>query len=101
MTFRLVIEPEARVEIAEVAVWYESQAEGLALRFLDGVERAFRVIEDAPYQYQVIRKRGGVRRAPIHGFPYGLIYVVLEQAVTVVTCVHGRRSPRRWQSQIP
>lgn len=96
MTHRLVVGPEARAEIAEAALWYESCASGLGERFVEAVGEALKSIHDAPHQYQIIRVGGSVRRALVPRFPYALFYVILKQEVTVVACLHGRRDPRHW-----
>jgi len=95
----LRIEPEARDEIEEAAVWYESHEDGLGAEFLRAVEHALAITKRDPYQYQVIRKRGQVRRIMLRPFPYGLMYVASEQEIVLVACMHGRRNPGRWQSR--
>src|SRR5215216_4235351 len=99
MSRRLIVEPEAQAEIAEAAVWYEAHESGLGADFLRTVEHALAVIQRDPYQYQVIRRRGQVRRVTLRPFPYGVMYVASEREVVVVACSHGRRNPKRWQSR--
>src|SRR5215207_7525098 len=98
MSRRLFVELRARAEIAEAVAWYEARENGLGADFLRAVEHALRIIERDPCQYQIVRKRGQVRRVMLGPFPYGLMYVASEREVIVVACMHGRRSPRRWPS---
>jgi plasmid stabilization system protein ParE len=100
MSRTLSIELGAREDIAEAAVWYESREDGLGAEFLRAVERALGIIRSDPYQYQIIRKRGQVRRVVLTPFPYGLIYVASEERVVVVACTHGHRHPKHWQSRM-
>jgi len=44
-----------------------------------------------PFSYQV-RPRG-LRRVPLRHYPYGLFFVVEDDAVIVVACFHARRDP--------
>ena len=97
MTWKLVVRPRARLQIAEAFDWYNSQAEGLADDFLRDVERSLEVIWHNPYQYQVLR--GDLRRATLRRFPYMIVYAVVDDEVIVLRCVHGRRDPRRWSDQ--
>jgi toxin ParE1/3/4 len=101
MSFGLVVEPEVRAEMAAAAIWYEGRERGLGSRFLDAADAALKSVQQAPRQYQIVRKRGEVRRVTVHDFPYGLFYLVSESDVIVVACVHGRRHPRRWQTRVP
>jgi toxin ParE1/3/4 len=94
----VVVRPEAEAEIAEAGDWYEQQRPGLHDKFVSAVDAAFSALRTNPFQYQVVAER--LRRAPLHGFPYGLLYFVSDQQeVTVVSCVHLRRDPKIWQER--
>ena len=97
MTHRLVLEPKAEADIADAVEWYESEAVGLGARFSSLVEETIEKIALHPYQYQIVRRQ--IRRAPIKGFPYGIMYRVTDDALIVMACFHGRRHPKRWQSR--
>jgi plasmid stabilization system protein ParE len=98
MTYRLIVEPEAEVELIEAADWYDARSSIVRASFLRAVDAALRRIQENPYQYQIIF--GRVRRAMLAGFPYGLIYVAAEDQVIVVACAHCSRNPRRWRKRI-
>jgi plasmid stabilization system protein ParE len=97
MTRSLIVEPEAEVEIAEAAGWYEARSPGRGL--LRAVEGSLEVVQRNPYEYQAAYR--DVRRAPVKRFPYGLMYVATEQEIVVVACIHGRRNPSRWKGRVP
>jgi plasmid stabilization system protein ParE len=97
MNRELVVEPEAEAEIDEASRWYDLQNPGLGADFLRAVGAALAVIQRNPFQYQVIY--GEARRAQLRRFPYGLIYIVADPEIIVVACMHGRRSPKRWQGR--
>jgi plasmid stabilization system protein ParE len=99
MTRTLIVEPEAEVEIAEAASWYEARSPGRGLEFLRAVEGSLEVVQRNPYEYQATYR--DVRRAPVKRFPYGLMYVATEQEIVVVACIHGRRNPSRWKGRVP
>jgi hypothetical protein len=52
-----------------------------------------RFIAGHPEAYQVIHRN--VRRAPLHGFPYGLLFRVHADVIIVVGVFHGGRQ-RDW-----
>jgi plasmid stabilization system protein ParE len=94
---RLLLEPEARADLADAFDWYESQREGLGSEFLAQVALVLESIEANPQQFPVLR--GRTRRALVHRFPFGVFYVVEPDLIAVTACLHGRRDPRRWQSR--
>ena len=95
---RLIFREQAEIEIAEVAQWYGSCAEGLDARFLQAVDAALAAIQRNPLQYQ--RVSGELRRVRLHRFPYGLIYVTRGDNIVVVACVHGARDPQHWKDRV-
>jgi len=94
---KLVVRLQARSEIAEAADWYEQQSVGLGADFLRAIEVTMSSIHHNPEQYQ--RIRGRTRRAVLRRFPYGVVYIVSDDEVVVLGCVHGRRDPKRWQER--
>ena len=94
---RLLLEPEARADLAEAFVWYEAQRLGLGSEFLAEVAIVLERIEDLPEAFAVIR--GETRRALVHRFPYAVFYVLDPDVVAVTAVMHGRRDPRRWQER--
>ena len=94
---RLLLEPEARADLAEAFVWYEDQRPGLGSEFLAEVARVLENIERGPDAHAIIR--GQTRRALVRRFPYAVFYVVDPSIVAVTAVMHGRRDPRRWQER--
>jgi plasmid stabilization system protein ParE len=95
---KLVVQPEAETDIGDAAAWYHERSPAVCRIFLQTVEIALDLIEHHPHRYQKIY--GQVRRVVLRRFPYALLYVVAEDEVNVIACVHGRRNPRRWQRRI-
>ena len=94
---RLVFRLQARSEIANAAIWYEGQGIGLGAEFLRAVDVTISSIQHNPEQYQ--RVRGRTRRAVLRRFPYSVVYVLTDDEIVVVGCVHGRLSLKRWQDR--
>ena len=94
MSWKPIVRPRARLQIAEATDWYDSQTTGLGEDFLHAFENTLESICRNPYQYEVLR--GDLRRAVLHRFPYLVIYAVSEDEVIVLRCVHAHRDPQRW-----
>jgi plasmid stabilization system protein ParE len=95
MTRALIIGPEAEVEIAEAADWYDMRSPGRGLVFLRAVDISLEIIRRNPHEYQETFR--DVHRAPVRRFPYGLMYTAADDEVIVIACIHGRRHPSRWK----
>ena len=97
MTLELRLRPEAELDLAEAALWYEEQGSGLGDQFLDEVLAVFSTIAETPLMYPIVHR--STRRALIHRFPFGVYYRVETTAIVVVAVMHGSRNPRRWKSR--
>jgi plasmid stabilization system protein ParE len=99
MKFELIVEPGAEAEIAEARNWYDERSWGLGVEFVHAVDAMLVSIQQNPLKYQATF--GRFRRAGLRRFPYGLIYTISENEITLVACFHGRRDPSRWHKQAP
>jgi toxin ParE1/3/4 len=102
MSQKLVFSAEARRELREAAVWYESRSSGLGLALLTAARECFRRIEANPAAGSLVDRwpeAGGVRRLLLKKFPYCVIYIELEAHVRVLAFAHLRRKPGYWKSR--
>lgn len=95
MTPRFLIRPLAEQEIAEAILWYEEHDVGLGGEFLRAVDVRLGDIKRRPDSVPEVYPR--IRRALLARFPYALFFVVTEEVINVIACMHTRRDPRRWQ----
>jgi len=95
---RLIIRPEAEAELAEAFEWYERRVPGLGADFLTAVDAALDSLLSNPLQHPLICKV--VRRALTRRFPYQVLFVAEEEAITVIAVFHGARDPRIWRDRI-
>jgi plasmid stabilization system protein ParE len=96
MNLRFSILAEAEIQAA--ADYYEIQDAGLGLRFVEELNRAIKLILQFPNAWSPLSKRS--RRCPLRRFPYHVIYSVQQDTVMIVTVVHQRRDPEKWQTLI-
>jgi plasmid stabilization system protein ParE len=94
---RLVYRPEAEADVHMAFDWYERQREGLGDQFLAELAKAEDVVRTNPLAFRVLQREA--RRVLLRRFPYQLIYRVVEDAVVILACFHGRRSPRRLEGR--
>jgi plasmid stabilization system protein ParE len=98
MSYRLIIRPEAGLDIQDAFLWYETQRQGLDSEFVRSVDSCLSKIGRHPLSCPIIYKQS--RRALIQRFPYGLIYVYDQNIISVVACFHGKRNPKQWRDRI-
>jgi len=98
MKFSLIIRPEAEADLADAYDWYERQREGLGAEFLSSVNDGMKLIRGNPRLFPVIRKEA--HRALIHRFPYGILFVIHGEIVSVVGVFHASRDPKSWDERL-
>ena len=98
MSKRLIIRTDAHADMAETALWYEKQVQGLGRDFLAKVDALFGMISNHPEMFPIIHR--GARLAPLKRFPYLVIYKDFAEHISVVAVVHGARDPSHWQERL-
>jgi plasmid stabilization system protein ParE len=94
VTLVLRVRRRAERDLDEAYAWYEARSEGLGEAFLRAVGACFARISSHPEAAPEVAHR--VRRARLRRFPYGVYYVVREDAIDVLAVYHSRRRPRRF-----
>jgi toxin ParE1/3/4 len=98
MEYRIIIKPEAEVDLADAFSWYEDKRQGLGYDFLLQVEAGLKFVERSPEIHSVGYK--GTRNHFIKRFPYKIIYIVKYKTVIVLAVLHGKRSPELMKKRI-
>ena len=89
----VVVAPPAAFEILDAAAAYEATRPGLGRAFLEEI-RAVRIrIEEHPESCPVVHSHGGLRRALVHRFPFGVIYRVTDDAIQILAVLATRADP--------
>jgi plasmid stabilization system protein ParE len=95
---RLIVRPEAEADLLQAFSWYEDQQPGLGRAFMDEVSRCLNAIEQRPLSFAVVDNPS--RRAMTRRFPYGLFFVIGEDAISVVAAFHMARSPEALSQRV-
>ncbi len=96
----LKLHRRAEAEIREAATWYNGQTPGLGKRFLQAVHESFELLERNPGQFaklETASQHDPFRRLFVEGFPYLIVYEVLENDVFVYAVAHASRRPNYWK----
>ena len=94
---RLLLDPAAKAELSQAALYYEDSRHGLGEEFLVAVEAAFDQIRKHPTIWRILK--GRFRRYLVQQFPYGVIYAVEGRTIYVAAVMHLKRKPGYWASR--
>ena len=89
--------PEAEVELAAEAKYYEERSPGLGERFTHDVEAAVELASafpqiGSPYRY-------GTRRVFPKRFPFSIVYQVLTSELVILAIAPFPRKPAYWRGR--
>lgn len=93
----VVLLPEAEREARAAFRWYLERNPAAAAGFQIALERAIDAVRNQPLAWSVMDETTGARRHLLRRFPYGVVYRVTEDRVTVIAVAHGRRRPGYWR----
>jgi plasmid stabilization system protein ParE len=98
MSRRIILSPDARVDLDTTARWYRRKETNLSRRFKAEVDiTLFRV---ARHPYASLRVNDRVRRVLMNRFPYRVDFSLDDTGVTVLAITHQRRSDAIWKDRI-
>lgn len=92
MGSKLIIEPEAQIEIEEAFEWYESKQLGLGAEFLNYLDGYFQTLKNQKALFEIKRKPV-FRELPLKRFPYIIIYEVIHNQIIVYSVFQTFQDP--------
>jgi toxin ParE1/3/4 len=89
----VIIEPEARDDIAAAMRYYEGEWERLGQKFLDELNSQLMRVAENPRQYPVYRRE--THKVVMQRFPFLVFYRFKHERVYVIAVMDGRQSKRK------
>ena len=86
----LALRLEARADLVNAALWYETREPGLSEDLYESIGQALGAIAERPQSFPVVRK--DVRRALVKRFPYAIYFRQREDRILVLAILHTARS---------
>ena len=91
---KLVILPQASLELQEAVEYYEAEQSGLGERLWDEFDQHLGWILE---NFGLPRMRSGdYRRVNLKVFPYYIAYAVRGEAIVILAISHSARKPELW-----
>ena len=92
----LVFHPLAERELIAAARFYETHASGLGADFIRQVEHTLADVVAHP-NAGVLFAGSTIRRCLMHRFPFGIVYEIESENISVIAIMHLRRRPGYWK----
>ena len=89
---------EAQLEFDEAIEYYDNESTGLGNAFLEEVLNTIDRITKFPEAWHPLS--GNIRRCQTRRFPFGVIYIKIENLILVISISHLHRKPNHWQDRI-
>lgn len=99
MAAKLILAPEAELDVTEAYNWYEERRPGLGEEYLSCVDACIQRICRNPETF--VKVHQDYRRAMVRRFPYVIFYEFDEGTVTVYCVFHTSRNPDKWRERLP
>lgn len=93
----VLLHPAATDEYIASYIWYNERGHHLAAAFGHEIERAIRLIVEAPKRWPIYM--GKYRRVLVRRFPFSLIYTIKERDIFILAVAHGHRRPGYWKNR--
>jgi plasmid stabilization system protein ParE len=84
----------ARAEFIEASAWYESKRSGLALEFMEEIERCVLSAAESPYRFPAVHE--DIRRVLVQRFPYSVFFRPEANRIVILAVFHSKRAPAVW-----
>ncbi len=99
MSYKIKLDPLAKIDIDDNIDWYEQQQSGLGLRFYEYVKTTFRLIEQNPLSFPV--KYKNTRVAVVNKFPFAINYYIDKEnkIVAILSVFKTPQDPDKWKKR--
>jgi toxin ParE1/3/4 len=97
----LVFHPLAERELIAAARFYETRASGLGANFIRQIECTLADVVVHPNAGSLFMGMGTtIRRRLMQRFPFGVVYEVETENISVIAIMHLRRRPGYWKRRL-
>ena len=90
--------PQAEAELLEQVSYYSAIRPELGSKLARAVDTAVRLAATHP-DHGSLRSKN-TRRRLVKGFPFGVVYAVVDDGVLIVAVAHLRKKPEYWANRL-
>jgi hypothetical protein len=92
MTYELILQEEASLEILEAYIYYEDAQKGLGEKFMIHLDKYLRRIQNNPQHFQL---KKNYRETYIHKFPYLIVFDIIDYKIIVLSVFNTHQNPTK------
>jgi plasmid stabilization system protein ParE len=93
MSYEIVVQSEAILEIQKAFEWYEDNRSGLGYEMIQEIEEGFERLSKHPHHYSATNKK--YRKVRINRFPYMIVFEIEDTKVIIIALRHIKQEPKR------
>ena len=99
MSYQILIDPLARIDMDKSIAWYNEQQPKLGKQFYRKVQSAVDLIKKSPYSFAI--RYQDTRMAPVEKFPFRIHYTIDEEkrVIPILAVLHTSRHPNVGQAR--
>nr|WP_315217547.1 type II toxin-antitoxin system RelE/ParE family toxin [uncultured Flavobacterium sp.] len=97
MNYKLTILPLAKMDLEEIASWYETIQKNLGKRFLKSIKEEAKIVRVKPFSYQI--RYDETRVALIQTFPYLIHFEINKKEIIIKAIIHTSRNSKIWKNR--
>lgn len=95
MNYKLKILPRAKLDLKEIAVWYDEEVQkGFGKRLLSSVKTEMALVQNNPLIFQT--KYDNNKTILVKNFPYLIHYEIINNHIVVKAVFHTSRNPKNY-----
>jgi len=97
MVYKILLLPEARVEVADTAIFYRQFSAELSSDPLAKFYQSLNVIAEDPSLFQADSR--GFRKINLKRFPFKIVFKITGDTIIIMAFSHHKRRPAYWKNR--
>jgi plasmid stabilization system protein ParE len=93
MSLPLIVSLLAKIDVIEIASWYDAQTPKAGERFLKSLDKKFEMICEHPLVYRAF-KNSEIRKCKVGPWPYQVFFTCTGDLIEVIAVIHTARDSK-------
>ncbi len=94
---QIIYHPFAEEEMIIAAKYYNSQASGLGIKFLNDFDNTIDEIIETPNTWITLDE--DIKRHQLSHFPFGILYRIVENNIRIIAVMNLHKKPNYWKNR--
>jgi hypothetical protein len=94
----VIYHPEAEEEMIATVSYYENQADGLGIKFLDDLDQTVEEIVKCPETWITLGEN--LKRHQFTHFPFAILYQIIDSKIRILAVMNLHKEPNYWKTRI-